>query len=395
MITSLVSFLKMPNRSTTRKNQQPESRTSNGLPINYLEKSIKETELNSENYYSWKVNMLYLLDINNLIDYVISEKINKIKINSITNMGNYVIDKLDNTLVYDKNISPTDIKNDNITKYIIMNSIGKNSRRIIESRSRTVYQSWKILESSFTKSKEQLKSELKLRLEKFKYDPKLDINIFVASMENIIEELEQIDNPINDNIKVGILNRSLPEQLRFINIFQFRDNWKDCKKYVLKVIPDIIYSNTKENSIINKENRNFEISDSIIKRKHNKYYNKIASKKNGRCYTCKTYGHYANKCPLNKKFKYNKKFTSNRKFKNHNKNIKNRYNQYKYQNNYKNNQSLYAKTNKISNQNYKEKYLETFTVDYNTDTKNEVNIVENSINNNNENNYTNKNNITV
>eukprot|EP00833_Pecoramyces_ruminatium_P003816 jgi/Orpsp1_1/1177848/evm.model.c7180000063104.1 len=191
----------MPNRSTTRKNQQPESRTSNGLPINYLEKSIKETELNSENYYSWKVNMLYLLDINNLIDYVISEKINKIKINSITNMGNYVIDKLDNTLVYDKNISPTDIKNDNITKYIIMNSIGKNSRRIIESRSRTVYQSWKILESSFTKSKEQLKSELKLRLEKFKYDPKLDINIFVASMENIIEELEQIDNPINDNIK--------------------------------------------------------------------------------------------------------------------------------------------------------------------------------------------------
>lgn len=65
-----------------------------------------------------------------------------------------------------------------------MNSLGKNTRKIIESRGRTAYQAWKIFKNSFTKSKEQLKNELKLKLENIKFNPNIDINIFISSMNN-------------------------------------------------------------------------------------------------------------------------------------------------------------------------------------------------------------------
>ena len=47
----------------------------------------------------------------------------------------------------------------------------------------------------------------------------------MAKLQNAIEELENLDHDISDNIKAGILNRSLPENLRFINVFQYKDDW--------------------------------------------------------------------------------------------------------------------------------------------------------------------------
>ena len=47
----------------------------------------------------------------------------------------------------------------------------------------------------------------------------------MATLQNTIEEYENIDHDIEDSIKAGILNRALPENLRFINVFQYKDNW--------------------------------------------------------------------------------------------------------------------------------------------------------------------------
>jgi len=98
------------------------------------------------------------------------EKIKKYKKNKINYLNDYIVDKLDNSIVYQKDTDPLDIKNDNITKWVIINSLGKQTRKIISNRGKTAYETWKILENSFTKGKEQLKSELKTKLENLKYN---------------------------------------------------------------------------------------------------------------------------------------------------------------------------------------------------------------------------------
>jgi len=42
----------------------------NGTSFNHLECFNHPVSLNTSNYMSWRINMLYLLDINNLVDYV-------------------------------------------------------------------------------------------------------------------------------------------------------------------------------------------------------------------------------------------------------------------------------------------------------------------------------------
>jgi len=63
------------------------------------------------------------------------------------------------------------------------------------------------------------KLEHKNKLDNLKYNPEVDINIFITELLNTIDEHEKIDNEIELSVKAGILNRSLPEELRWINVF--------------------------------------------------------------------------------------------------------------------------------------------------------------------------------
>ena len=83
----------------------------------------------------------------------------------------------------------------------------------------------------------------------------MDINIFIAELQNTLDELEKIDNDIESSVKVGILNRGLPEELRWINVFQFKNDWNKCSKYVKDVLPEIISSNLKEFLTNNQNNK--------------------------------------------------------------------------------------------------------------------------------------------
>jgi hypothetical protein len=60
---------------------------------------------------------------------------------------------------------------------------------------------------------------LKDKINKLKYNIEDDFHIFLAALQNLLDELKRIDSDINDNIKVGILKRALPENIRFINVF--------------------------------------------------------------------------------------------------------------------------------------------------------------------------------
>jgi len=72
-----------------------------------------------------------------------------------------------------------------------------------------------------------------------------DINIFISTLQNAIDELKNLDD-IEPTIKAGILNRALPENLRFINVFQYKNDWEKLCEYVKNVLPDIVFSNMKE-----------------------------------------------------------------------------------------------------------------------------------------------------
>jgi len=80
-----------------------------------------------------------------------------------------------------------------------------------------------------------------------KYSVNDDISIFIANLQNLINDLEDIDGALSS--KIGILNRFLPPDLRWINVFQF-DDWNKCATYVKRVIPGITLSNLKENTNI-------------------------------------------------------------------------------------------------------------------------------------------------
>ena len=112
-----------------------------GINFNYSESFIRIVELTSDNYLSWKNNMLYLLTINNLENYVIQEKVKILKKRHIRDdINDYIDDKFDNTLVYDKETNLLDIKNDIIVKWILLNTLGERSKRIIEGQGKTAYQ---------------------------------------------------------------------------------------------------------------------------------------------------------------------------------------------------------------------------------------------------------------
>ena len=179
-------------------------------------------------------------------------------------------------------------------------------------------------------------------------------------------------------------NRSLPENLRWINVFQFRDNWLNCRKYVSKVVPDIIHSNKKENNekSTNNNSESKEIlnmqfkQQSSINRTNSKYRRSI---KNGRCYICKKYGHYASECTKKgnhfrtNKNKY-KKFKLRKRFNNY----KQQKTKYNYRRNHTKNQLLMT-----TQENNKNLYQDAFTQDYSSQLENPTLLLTNAIDNKN------------
>jgi len=168
--------------------------------------------------------MLFFLIINDLVSYATKEKVKKLHKRDIKeNLSNYIVDQFDDSLVYDKGTNENDINNDITAKWMILNSLGEKTQEIVQGYGKTAHQVWKILKAAFTISEKTRKMELKNKLEEIKFDEDKDINIFMAELQNTIDELEKIDTELTSSTKVGILNRALPENLR-INVFQYKDD---------------------------------------------------------------------------------------------------------------------------------------------------------------------------
>ena len=227
------------------------------------------------------------------------------------------------TLHLSINTSEKDIKNDILVKWIITNSLGSKTKEILKGHNKTAFQLWNFLQESFTLGEEYRKMILKNEINLLKFDINGDIHIFLATLQNMLDELEIIDSDISDNTKVGMLNRALPEDLRWINVFQFNNNWKECCNYLKRVIPDIAFSQLKEKRI--KEEKKSEDIFHLQTHFKNKSLNKrkrSSRRKNGRCFLCGKYGHFVNNCLKNKRNKYDKQIKNYKNNKNNKKSFR-------------------------------------------------------------------------
>ena len=130
-----------------------------GIQFNYSENFNNVCELTLENFQYWRTNILYLLTINNLEEYISSPVVKKLKRRDITdNIENYIIDNFDGSLVYAPNTTKEDIK------WIITNSLGEKTKALLKSHNKTAYQMWQFLQESFTLGVEHKKMILKQKL---------------------------------------------------------------------------------------------------------------------------------------------------------------------------------------------------------------------------------------
>jgi len=191
-------------------------------------------------------------------------------------------------------------------KWIITNSLGENIKKIIEGNGKTAHQIWTTLEKSFTMSPEKRKLEIMNKINNLKNNEEDNINIFIAKLQNALDELENIDYELSDPVKAGVLNRSLPENLRFINIFQYKNDWKQLCNYVKDIIPNIIFSNTREISKM-EENKLFLVESQAKNWNNNSKVITARKRKNDKCFNCGTFGHYSYEYRNKAKYRFTKK----------------------------------------------------------------------------------------
>ena len=122
------------------------------------------------------------------------------------------------TLHLSINTSEKDIKNDILVKWIITNSLGSKTKEILKGYSKTAFQLWNFLQESFTLGGEHRRMILENKINLLKFDINGNIHIFLATLQNMLNELEIIDSDIFDNSKVGMLNRAFSENIGWINV---------------------------------------------------------------------------------------------------------------------------------------------------------------------------------
>ena len=194
-------------------------------------------------------------------------------------------------LYYKENVNKTMIKNDNKAKCFISLSLDDETKRKINFNTFTAYEIWKLLKGTFQKGNEERKENLKTELGKLRYNLDKDFEILLSGMENLFYQLKELGAEPSDEQKFNYLFKALPRNLtQNANIMVFLDNWEECKKHLIKVIPRYKFL-TKDKTNL----KAFNTTTIGVKRNYKSIGNNSNTKgRNERtikCYKCNGLGH--------------------------------------------------------------------------------------------------------
>ena len=79
---------------------------------------------------------------------------------------------------------------------MIINGLDDKTLKLIEGNEKTAYDIWEILRWSFTKSPGKRKLKIENEIKTLKFNIEEDINTFIATLQNLINDLEDIDNEL-------------------------------------------------------------------------------------------------------------------------------------------------------------------------------------------------------
>jgi hypothetical protein len=195
----------------TRATSAREMLKKNTIPIrdrkasrfnNATETSIKLT--GKENYKIWAPEVINILSMHHLDNYLFEEYLKKIRISEISkeDIGNYTRIPGDKRRIYDISVTEDMIDDDKHAKFIIDRSVSESVKRKINFGKYTSFELWKILKNSYSESKGERRRKLMGNLATVRYDRNEDFVIFITNLNETFDELEELGESFNNQEKL-------------------------------------------------------------------------------------------------------------------------------------------------------------------------------------------------
>ncbi|ORX82628.1 hypothetical protein BCR32DRAFT_278696 [Anaeromyces robustus] len=261
--------------------------------------------LGKNNFKTWDDELYLLLERYNLNKYIEKDIMKKIRKDTIkdSNLNKYIEVRNNKNLVYAQSVTKEMVAEDNLTKSLMANSISEDIKEKLSFKYNTAYEIYKILSTPNKYSNNERKQVILKELDDLKFNENNEtMSMFIAHMDNLFTELENLGETKTDREKYDYLFNSIKINLIYIsNMNSYCDNWKKCceviidahqhNKYLLEKRA-IKYNNNKQT------NNNIEVN--YVKSNYNR-------KRRIKCYKCNKYGHKADECGYKNNHKENYK----------------------------------------------------------------------------------------
>ncbi|ORX78805.1 hypothetical protein BCR32DRAFT_281937 [Anaeromyces robustus] len=193
--------------------------------------------LGKNNFKTWDDELYLLLERYNLNKYIEKDIMKKIRKDTIkdSNLNKYIEVRNNKNLVYAQSVTKEMVAEDNLTKSLMANSISEDIKEKLSFKYNTAYEIYKILSTPNKYSNNERKQVILKELDDLKFNENNEtMSMFIAHMDNLFTELENLGETKTDREKYDYLFNSIKTNLIYIsNMNSYCDNWKKCCEVII------------------------------------------------------------------------------------------------------------------------------------------------------------------